>query len=205
MVYHCTQLARSRFSSHIQVRELLTSNKYIFIDNIRVSRQTFDRLVSLLEPNPIFKSKGKKPQRPVRFQLASFLIRYGARGADAHRTAKEMGLGSGTVYLYCYRVIHALRELGLQVLTWGDDERKELVATYIMDHYGFPNCVGMLDGTLIRLTEMPHVMGPTYLCRKKFPAINIQATVDHTRRFTSFDMGWPGSVADVYTPAIHRP
>jgi hypothetical protein len=27
--------------------------------------------------------------------------------------------------------------------------------------------------------------------------INIQATVDHTRRFTSFDMGWPGSVADV--------
>ncbi|KAF8836148.1 hypothetical protein BDN67DRAFT_911699, partial [Paxillus ammoniavirescens] len=162
-----------------------------------VSRKTFDRLVCLLEPNLIFVSKGRKPQRPVWFQLASFLIRYGSRGADAHRTAKEMGLGLGTVYHYCHRVIRALRELSQQVLAWGDEERQEIVATYIMDHYGFSNCVGMLDGTLIRLTEMPCMMGPTYLCRKKFPAINIQATVDHTRHFTSFDMGWPGSVADV--------
>jgi hypothetical protein len=83
-----------------------------------------------------------------------------------------MGLGSGTVHLYCYRVIRALCELGLQVLTWGDDEQKELVATYIMDHYGFPNCVGILDDTLICLTEMPQIMGPTYLCRKKFPAVS---------------------------------
>jgi hypothetical protein len=158
------------------VRESFTNNllnkKYIYLDNIRVSHRTFDRLVSLLKPNFIFESKGKKPQWPVRFQLASFLIRYGAHGADAHRTSKEMGLGSGTVHLYCYRVICALRELGLQVLTWGDDEWKELVATYIMDHYGFPNCVGILDGILIRLTEMPWIMGPTYLCRKKFPAIS---------------------------------
>lgn len=26
---------------------------------------------------------------------------------------------------------------------------------------------------------------------------NIQATIDHERRFTSYELGWPGSVTDV--------
>ncbi|KAG1872204.1 hypothetical protein F4604DRAFT_1955696 [Suillus subluteus] len=42
-----------------------------------VGRATFDRLVQILEQNPIFESTGRKPQRPVRYQLTCFLLRYG--------------------------------------------------------------------------------------------------------------------------------
>ncbi|KAG1859739.1 hypothetical protein F4604DRAFT_1930457 [Suillus subluteus] len=48
-----------------------------FRHEYRVGRATFDRLVQILEQNPIFESTGRKPQRPVRYQLACFLLRYG--------------------------------------------------------------------------------------------------------------------------------
>ena len=137
-----------------------------------MSRGTFDKIVYLLEKNSIFTSTGKKPQRPVRFQLACFLMRYSVRGGDAMLAAKQMAIGLGTVFLYCRRVSRALRELGLDVLTWGDEARHAEVSGYIHKNYRFRNCVGILDGTLIRLTQAPKVMGLVYYCRKKWPAVS---------------------------------
>lgn len=139
---------------------------------LSVGRTTFDRLVHLLEQNPIFQSTGRKPQRPVRYQLACFLLRYGTRGADALQAAHKLGVGFGTVFLYCRRVVRALRELGMGVVTWGDENRLRQVATHIMGRSGIPDCVGMLDGSLVRLTEMPERNGFSFICRKKFPAVS---------------------------------
>ncbi|OSC99379.1 hypothetical protein PYCCODRAFT_840847 [Trametes coccinea BRFM310] len=164
-----------------------------FRHSFRMSRVTFDRFVYLLEANPIFCSTGKKPQRPVRFQLACFLLRYSVRGGDSMLAAKQLAIGLGTVFLYCRRVSYALRELGLGVLAWGDDARHEEVSEYIEEHFGFRDCIGIVDGSLIRLSKAPDVVGLVYYCRKKYPA----AVVDHECRFISFEMGWPGSVPDV--------
>ncbi|KAI0658943.1 hypothetical protein C8Q70DRAFT_934053 [Cubamyces menziesii] len=168
-----------------------TFRTWSFMD--RMSRDTFDRLVALLESNPLFTSTGKKPQRPVRYQLACFLMRYSVRGGDSLHAAKQLGIGLGTVFLYCRRVARALREIGLEILTWGNDERHKEVSEYIFEHFGFRDCIGIVDGSLIRLTKSPKVMGLVYYCRKKYPA----AVVDHECRFISFEMGWPGSVPDV--------
>ena len=137
-----------------------------------VGRVTFDRLVHLLEPNPIFKSTGRKPQRLVCYQLACFLLRYGTRGADTLQATHKLGVGFGTVFLYCKRVVRALRELGLNAVTWGDENRLQQVTTHVLDRSGIPDCVGMLDGSLIRLTEVPERNGFSFICRKKFPAVS---------------------------------
>ncbi|KAG2071469.1 hypothetical protein BDR04DRAFT_1142230 [Suillus decipiens] len=167
-----------------------------FRHEYRVGRPTFDRLVHLLEQNPIFQSTGKKPQRAVRYQLACFLLRYGSRGANPLQAAHKLAIGFGTVFLYCRRVVWALRELGIQVVAWGDAECRQETSQYIMDVYGFPDCVGMLDGMLIWLTQIPDKTGFSFICPNKFP-INVQAIVDHKMRFISVDLGWPGSVSDV--------
>ncbi|KAG2076575.1 hypothetical protein BDR04DRAFT_1204618 [Suillus decipiens] len=101
------------------------------------------------------------------------------------------------VFLYCHQVVQALWELGIQVASWGDDECHQETSEYVMDVYGFLDCVGMLDGTLIHLTQMPDDNAFSFICHKKFPAINIQAIVDHKMWFISVDLGWPGSVSDV--------
>ncbi|EAU83249.2 hypothetical protein CC1G_11885 [Coprinopsis cinerea okayama7 len=162
-----------------------------------ISRTTFDKLVEVLERNPIFQSRGRKPQRAVRYQLATFLLRYASRGSDTLSVAKRMGIGVGTVWLYCRRVTRALRELGLEVITWGDEDRHRETADHVCERTGFPDCIGMIDCTLIRLTDVPSMWGEVYYCRKKYPAVNVQGVCDHKLRFISFEMGWPGSTPDV--------
>ncbi|EIM92557.1 uncharacterized protein STEHIDRAFT_107036 [Stereum hirsutum FP-91666 SS1] len=163
---------------------------------LSMSRDTFEAIVRLLEADPIFQSKGRKPQRPVRMQLACFLMRYGTRGSDARGAAHRMGIGFGTVFLYCRRVAKALRRLGLDYAQWGGEDRRERTATNIEAMSGFPNCIGVVDGTLIRLTGAPQNTGGIFYCRKKFPAITVQAVVDEFCRFLNFELGWPGSVPD---------
>lgn len=138
-----------------------------------MSRDTFEAIVRLLEADPVFQSKGRKPQRPVRVQLACFLMRYGTRGSDARGAAHRMGIGFGTVFLYCRRVAKALRRLGLEHAQWGGEERRAQTAANIEAMSGFPDCIGVVDGTLIRLTGAPHNTGGIFYCRKKFPAVTI--------------------------------
>lgn len=128
-----------------------------------------------LERNNIFASTGKKPQRPVRFQLACFLVRYSMRGSDTMTVALQLGLGHGTVFSYCRRVSRALREIGLTALAWGDENRRQETINFIQQNYGFPNCVGIVDGTLLRLTEAPKVNGAFYYCRKKYPSVSLHS------------------------------
>jgi hypothetical protein len=146
-----------------------------------MSRVTFDRLVGVLEHNPIFQSHGRKPQRAVRYQLATFLMRYAVRGCDALSVAKRMGVGVGTVWLYGRRVTRALRELGLEAVSWGDEERHAATVQHVHLRSGgrFENCIGMLDCTLIRLTNIPSDWGVTYFCRKKYPAVSGSIQLGH--------------------------
>jgi hypothetical protein len=137
-----------------------------------MSRETFDRLVGLLEKDPIFLSTGPRPQRAVRYQLAAFLLRYAGEGSDAIGVSNKLGIGEGTVFKYCQRVTRALRKIGLTTLSWGDSNRHRETASFVEKNYGFKGCIGIVDGSLIRLSEVPVEHGQSYWCRKKFPAVS---------------------------------
>ena len=93
--------------------------------------------------------------------------------------AKQLGIGMGTVILYCWRVSRSLREMGLQIISWGDEYRQQEVEEYIFSHFGFPDCIGIVDESLIRLSKAPQCMGLIYYCRKKYPAV--LSTLRHSR------------------------
>lgn len=112
-----------------------------------MSQCTFKRVSALLERNQIFQSKGNRPQRPVAYQLACFLIRYGKLGSDALEPALKLSISGGTVYLYCRRVTRALREAGLECVAWPDDERKEEIKRAMEEISHIPGCIGAGDGT----------------------------------------------------------
>jgi hypothetical protein len=139
----------------------------------RLSRATFDRLVAVLANNPIFISKGRKPQRHVKVQLASFLLRYGDRGSNAFKVCRNLNIGEGTVFLYCRRVTRAIRQLRSKYLGWPDDPRKIEISNAIENRSGFYLCLGSGDGSLIRFAEEPLQFGYMFRCRKKFFAVCI--------------------------------
>jgi hypothetical protein len=61
---------------------------------------------------------------------------------------------------------NVLWELGVDVVTWGNDDHLQQVATHVMGQSGIPDCVGMLDGSLAHLTEMPEHNGFSFICQK---------------------------------------
>ncbi|KAE9388591.1 hypothetical protein BT96DRAFT_836010 [Gymnopus androsaceus JB14] len=158
----------------------------------RIGRQTFDTFVEILQCNPILKSRGQKPQRHVQWQLGCFLICYGQLGSPAHDTMLKMGIGYGTVILYCRRVTRALRET---FATWLNEKELQESTDAILAKVGFPNCAGSGNGSLIQSLQ-PSWMGLAYLSRKGFFALAIQAIVNHGIWFASWELGWPGSVTD---------
>ena len=87
---------------------------------------------------------------------------------------------------------------------WGDeirwptaDERRSLGEREPM----FKGCIGMIDGTLIRISRPSNLQGRVarryYSGRKKIYAMNCTVVVDHDGLFIYVDGGYPGSYHDV--------
>jgi hypothetical protein len=61
--------------------------------------------------------------------------------------------------------------------------------------YHFPAAIGALDCTQVRILK-PSIHGDEYVNRKTFASLNVQATCNAKKIFTSIDASWPGSVHD---------
>jgi hypothetical protein len=147
---------------------------------IRIGRGTFDLFCDILAQNQIFTSHGRKPQRHVAWQLGAFLIRYGQLGSPAQDTSFKLGIGFGTIILYCRRVTRAIRELKKQYASWFTEEHQLQTSASIKDKIGFPDCVGNGDGSFIQTSEQPSWMGPAYLSRKGFFAVSVNSNTKCT-------------------------
>ena len=132
-----------------------------------MGRNMFDFLASHLSHNSIFQSRGRKPQWHVKYQLGCFLIRYSVRGCDTLQAARQVSLGHGTVFLYCSRVSKAIRKLGPSYISFPKPDHQLAIANDIEDKFGFPGCIGFVDGSIIRFTEEPSIDGHTYFSQKK--------------------------------------
>ena len=62
---------------------------------------------------------------------------------------------------------------------------------------GFPNVIGSIDGTLIRIKSSPndeHLL----VNKKKYHSINVQGVCDEKLRFINIVSKWPGSTHDSF-------
>ncbi|QRV88235.1 DDE superfamily endonuclease [Ceratobasidium sp. AG-Ba] len=149
------------------------SDRY-FKSWLRMPRTSFDRVLHLIKNDDVFKSTGRKRQIEIHIQLAAYLIRYGY--TTGTKTSSKAKVSEGSVYK-CY------------------DEKREIKLMYQED--GFPGAIGAVDGTYFQLLDKPKFRPMAYLCRKKFWAVNALIVVGPDERILFYDLGWPGSVADV--------
>ncbi|QRW13271.1 DDE superfamily endonuclease [Ceratobasidium sp. AG-Ba] len=161
---------------------------------LRIDRTSFDRLLHLIKDNKVFQSDGKKPQLPVHYQLAVYLIRYGY--TTGTKTGSKINVSEGSVYKCCKRVTHALRALRSAYVRWPTNEEKQDIKLYYQE-CGFPGAIGSVDGTYIQLLDKPKFRPMAYYCRKKFWAVSMMVVASPDGRILFYDLGWPGSMADV--------
>ena len=80
-------------------------------------------------------------------------------------------MAEGTVYLYAKRVCHALHKIHRQHNFWPGPASRQFLKQ-AMGEFGFPGCIGIVDGTLIQLMDKPAKEGWAYYCQKGFYAVS---------------------------------
>lgn len=174
----------------------------------RMDRLSFDRVVQLLENHPltrqIFISTNRsKAQRPVYVQLLAFLGYNAFPDTNAIIVTFTLGLGHGTLALYRRRVSRALRSLSTEFVKWPDLEERAVLRAKYGDM--FEGMLGIVDGSLIEMAEIPRVDGAWYYSgRKKLYGVRLLPLFSVARKarwLTSFS-SLRSSTYNVYAVAI---
>ena len=134
----------------------------------------------------------------MHLQLLVFLYYAGCSGSSSNhkRIAKLFGISQGTVRNYIKNVQTALVNLKDHLIQWPQEEERQNISNRIHRKYGFPNCIGLMDGTTLPLQLKPKTNGEDYYTRKGFYAVHVLLTCDDTAKVRHLVVGWPGSVHD---------
>ena len=136
-----------------------------------MTKESFDKLLSLIDDHPVFSNNSSCPQKPPKYQFQVTLYHYGGGATGSRmRTAIQFGIGEGTVHLYVRRVTEAILALQREYIRWPEPnspEYAEIVGRHQLE-YGFPNCLGFVDGTLVPVYRKPIAQGERYLYSQKY-------------------------------------
>lgn len=92
-------------------------------------------------------------------------------------------------------IILALNKLATEFIKWPSGERVETVKAGFKKLKQIENIVGAVDGTYCPI-KAPTSHPRSYICRKCFHAVTLQAICDHELQFTDCFAGYPSSVHD---------
>ena len=164
-------------------------------DNFRLSKETFEYIVSEIENEITRKDTRMRKAIPSRKRVAIALYYLGST-AEYRTIANLFGISPSFVCLCIKEVSKAItRKLktGFLCVPRGQDLR-EVMGLY-KDKWGFPACAGAIDGTHIPI-QTPVENHTDYVNRKSYHSILMQAVVDARYLFRDVVIGWPGSVHD---------
>lgn len=115
---------------------------------------------------------------------------------DCYRSiCVKFGVGRATAFRAVRRVTYALHCIAPRFIQWP----KDIIASNVMEHFkrtcGFPNVIGAIDGTHIKI-RAPSIDAASYINRKGFPSLNVQLVCDSRGLFTYCYAGEVGSIHD---------
>lgn len=176
-------------------------NENEFRQKYRMSRDSLSKLADLIREhkafNPCSKTRG---QTDPKHQLMCLLVYLSTEGSGASNPGLRsiFKKGRGTFENFKKRCVDAILDcLGNQYLNWPiEGERKEISKRFRQE-FGWPNCVGVVDGTLLPLAFTPETDdAPDYHGRKYQYSLSVLVINDDKRRIRYFLAGWPGKTHD---------
>ena len=162
--------------------------------NFRLTRDTFGYICAELKDclqrvNPAGRTLS------VEERVAITLWRLGTN-AEYRSISHLFGVGLSTVCVTVHEVCKAIvSKLMHQYVSIPREDALRAVRDQFFLKWGFPQCVGAIDGTYIPIIA-PKENALDYFNRKGHHSIIMQALVDHEYKFMDIYVGWPGSVHD---------
>ena len=167
-----------------------------WIENLRMSRESFDHLAQQLSPHIKKTDTNFRKAIPARQRLAITLY-WLSDNAHYRTIANLFGVGKSTVCGIvkdvCQAIVRVLLPLYIR-LPQSPQEIQRIIDGFA-DRAGFPQVVGAVDGCHIPI-QAPKTSPEDYVNRKDFHSILLQALVDCNYLFLDICVGWPGKVHD---------
>lgn len=111
---------------------------------------------------------------------------------------RTLALSKGSLhhFLTNFCKLMTSRAILSQLIQWPKTESEfRNIAGKFSARAGFPNVIGAVDGTYIPIPGPP-LFRDSYICRKGYPAMHLQAVCDSDLRFLDVFSAYPGSVHD---------
>ena len=109
--------------------------------------------------------------------------------------ADRFGMSKSSLHLFVMTVCKGLCEVQGAFIKWPTPEEQLTISQAFHAHTGFPGVIGCVDGTHVPISGPSHHRD-SYINRKGYPSVQVQAICDNNLKFTDVCVGWPGSVHD---------
>jgi len=83
-----------------------------------------------------------------------------------------------------------------KMVVWPFEDEKKSLSNCSFITYELPNCVGIIDGILVFLTEAPEWSGEDFNTKKDGYGVNALVVCDDHGQLTYYYIGLPGSTWD---------
>ncbi|XP_018358625.1 PREDICTED: putative nuclease HARBI1 [Trachymyrmex cornetzi] len=145
----------------------------------------------------LLRDKKKRVKRPRIENYLQTVSRYMDYEFKSHfrSICDRFNVGRATALRAVRRVTRALFTIAPQFISWPSNEDAQIIMHKFEEASGFPNTIGAIDGTHIRI-EAPKENAVDYINRKGYHSIQLQAVCDHRALITHCYIGHPGSVHD---------
>lgn len=170
LMVHNVKQREFRRSSHID-----GLNDHEMLQRYRFSNNGVDFLVNLLK-NHLQRPTGRSYALTPREQVL-LALRFFATGSMYQVIGDTMGFHKGTVSRAVDSVVSALLLHMHEFVKWPNAEQKKKIAGNFYRKAGFPNVIGCIDGTQIRI-QAPTIDEASYVNRKGYHSISVQAVCD---------------------------
>ncbi|XP_065892875.1 uncharacterized protein [Dysidea avara] len=174
---------------------LRTFNQQDWLDNFRMSKETFLYICSKLSPalarTDTLMRKCLSVERRVAVTIWSL-----ATPIEYRTIAHLFGIARSTVCEIVHETCRCIVDVLLkEYIKFPTNNRLSTVVEEFKTKWGVPQCFGAIDGCHIPISA-PNLMHTDYYNRKRWYSMLIQGVVDANYRFLDVCVGWPGSVHD---------
>lgn len=167
-----------------------------FSRHFRMERTTFNELLRRLAPRLPERYEGFGERIIPPDERLYMVLWFLATNESYRALACRFGTSDSTVHESVDIVVSAIvEELANEVKFPTTEEECKLLSSEFQQRNGFPNIIGAIDGTHIKISK-PSREPDVWVDRQGNHSIGIAAVVDQHRRFTYYSIGCPGSMHD---------
>lgn len=183
-------LNREEEGEYFRIREVLRNNPSLFQKYYRMSIESFDKLLKILQLGPVYCNGVSKEE------CLTITIRYFAAGSNFTAMSFAFRLAHNTIGKIVKRTSIAIwNALQKQYMRIPDAAGWKMIAEDMFQYREFPNCLGALDGKHVRI-QKPFNSGSLFSNFKHYLSTVLMAVVNANYEFVMIDVGSYGHISD---------